>query len=376
MAGIYIHIPFCAKLCSYCDFHFSVSMHDKDRMIEAIAKEILLRENELRGADIQTLYIGGGTPTVCSISQLSNIINAVKNIVDLSKLKEFTIECNPEDLTKEYLAGLKSLGITRLSIGIQSFDDDILRFFNRRHDSSRAKTAVKDAKDIGFDNITIDLIYGVDGFAEEAWHKSVTEALKLGVQHISAYHLTIDKGSVLGYKLGKGEIKLIDEDLSQSQFDYIHSTLTDAGFEHYEVSNYATQGYRAVHNSNYWKGLEYFGFGASAHSYNGKQRFWNISNNRKYIEQIEANTLPVQSEDLTLTDNYNEYVMISLRTSDGVDLQHILQKFGKDYYNYFLTSAEQFLKSGLLVAQDNTIKIPSEDFLVSDSVITELFYEK
>lgn len=371
MAGVYIHIPYCGKLCSYCDFHFSVSIKDKKEMIDSIIKEIELRKDFFESNFIDTIYFGGGTPSYCSVDDISLIINKLSNYIDLSIVKEFSFESNPEDLTIDFLSGIKALGINRLSIGIQSFDDKVLKFFNRRHDSKKAIESVRNAQKCGFSNITIDLIYGVNGFDFSSWKNSVDNALKLNIQHISAYHLTIDKGSVLGHKLSKGEISLIDEIEGQKQFDYLHTSLEKAGFNHYEVSNFALFGRESLHNSNYWKGIQYVGLGPSAHSFFGSYREWNISNNRRYIESVKQGVINSEKEQLTVNDRYNEYVMISLRTIRGVDIDYIRQNFPTYLYDYFVMQAQN---NKIINNNKNNYFIASKDFLLSDSVITDFIY--
>ena len=371
MAGVYIHIPYCEKKCSYCDFHSSASTSDKKKMFDAIATEIDMCKDFFAHNEISTIYFGGGTPSYCTAQELGIMINKLKKHVDLSNVVEFTIEANPEDLSKEYLAEVCKLGFNRLSIGIQSFDDKVLTFFNRRHNSQKAIQAVRDAQEVGFDNISIDLIYGVDGFGDEIWEDSVKKALELNIQHISAYHLTIEGKSILSQKLELGEIKQIDENRSQSQFDFLHNKLTDNGFDHYEVSSFAVKGRESLHNSNYWRGVEYIGLAPSAHSYYNGSREWNVSNNRIYIDSIESNVRASEKEVLTIEDKYNEYVMVSLRTKRGIDVNYLKNNFPEYLYSYFIETA----KGKIILKKTNDFyHISPKDFLLSDSVIVDFFY--
>lgn len=373
MAGIYIHIPFCGRLCTYCDFHFSVSMRNRPQVINAIVKEISLRKDYLGGADIETLYFGGGTPTVCEITELRQIRDAVQQHWDITGLREFTVEANPEDLSEAYLVGLKAMGVTRLSIGIQSFDDDILRLMNRRHDAQTAYESVERARRAGFDNISLDLIYGIDTMSADSWQQSVETAVSLNPEHLSAYHLTIDSGSVLAHRMKKKEFREVDETIGQANFDLLTGYLTDHGFEHYEVSNFARPGFRALHNANYWKGIPYLGAGPSAHSFDGNTRSWNISSNRGYAEAIEQGVLPSTQETLTLKDRYNEYVMLSLRTAEGADASRVSRVFGAEIKQHFDTQAHRCIREGLLQEEGTNVRIESRNFLLSDAIITQFF---
>lgn len=371
MAGIYIHIPFCKQLCYYCDFHSTTSLRRKGDMIDAIRREIVERREYLSHYATDTLYIGGGTPSLLTVEELSSIIDTVKDVWKVDSFKEFTIEVNPEDLTEEYIVGLKSLGINRLSIGIQSFIDRDLKFMNRRHNAQKAEEVVGIAQSVGFDNITIDLIYGIPEMTLEEWEYNLRKALSLGVQHISAYHLTIEDKTVFGMKQKKGEFKQVEESISEQEYELLERLTAEAGFEHYEVSNFALRGHRALHNSNYWNGIEYIGLGPSAHSFNGVGRSWNVSNNTLYIENQ-----PLEEEILTLEDRYNEYVMTMLRTREGVSLVYIREVFGEHFLDYIIAESERIVKSGRLLHIDERLYIETKNFIVSDDIICSLFYVK
>lgn len=373
MAGIYIHIPFCGQLCTYCDFHFSTSLKDKETMVDAIITELEIRRDYLGNEKVKTLYFGGGTPSILSTKQISKITDKVKQLWRVNDFEEFTIEANPEDLTQEYLESLKTIGVTRLSIGIQSFDDEILKFMNRRHTAKKGFDTVVLAKELGFKNITIDLIYGIENMSEESWTNSIKRALSLNIQHISAYHLTINKGSVLGHKLIKNEVKEVEDNISQRDFDILKKEVKEAGFIHYEVSNFAKENYFAIHNSSYWSGEIYLGVGPSAHSYNKTSRSWNISNNRRYIESLSQGVVPSQSEILCEEQIYNEHIMTSLRTIWGVDIDKIESLFCQEICNHFKKESKKLIKKGDLEIENKRVFINESRFLVSDYIISQLF---
>jgi oxygen-independent coproporphyrinogen-3 oxidase len=323
-----------------------------------------------------TLYFGGGTPSIYSPEELNMLIQHVKIIFNIDSFTEVTLEANPDDLTPEYLSGLLSIGINRLSIGIQSFNDEHLRWMRRRHNAAQAIKSVRDAQSIGFKNITIDLIYGFPQLSKEEWGKTLDQALTLHVPHISAYHLTIEPHTLLGKQMEKGLLHPVPEEESEQQFFLLHKMLTQAGYEHYEVSNFALPGQQAIHNSAYWQQQPYIGIGPSAHSYNGESRQWNISNNIHYLEAIKENQPFYETELLTMDMQYNEYLLTGLRTAKGIDQEHIRKHFGKHYLDYFLETAKPYLLSGKLVKQgkeDTSIHIPAHYFFLSDAVIASLF---
>ena len=381
MAGVYIHIPFCKQLCSYCDFYFSVSLQRKDEMLKALLLEMELRKNE---AEIivktnnnypPTLYFGGGTPTVYSPDELKLIADTALNIYFPKGVEEFTVEANPDDLTPDYLNTLKSIGINRLSIGIQSFINRDLQWMRRRHTAKQAIESVKNAQKAGFDNISIDLIYGIPKMNMGEWEFNIKQALALNIPHISVYHLTIEPRTIIGKQQEKGLIAPIDDEVSAKQYELLETLTANTGYLHYEISNFAKKGYTSKHNSSYWLQQPYIGIGPSAHSYNGSDiRKWNIANNKKYIDCMYVNEPFYEVEKITLYDRYNEYVLTSLRTSWGADIEHINKLFGIELYRYFIQQAEIFCSTGLLVKQNNYIKIPSVHFLISDSIINQLFW--
>ena len=349
---VYIHIPFCRKICNYCDFHHSASLLRVDEMVDAIERELRIRHDFI--ASTKTLYFGGGTPSVCSAQQLKRLIDTVRELWNVSQFEELTLEANPEDCTTDYLEALRALGVNRLSIGIQSFTDEHLEKMNRRHSSAQAVRAVRNAREVGFNNITIDLMYGLPFMTTEQWHSNLAQALELGVEHISAYHLTIEPNTIFG----KRGLQAVDESISDEQFEMLHKTLTRSGYEHYEVSNFAREGFRALHNSGYWQGIPYLGVGASAHSFDGcDRREWNVISNKLYLEGA-----PRTQECLTEQDTHNEFLMTRLRTADGFSKSDYEQRFDR-----------KILPSQGLNIVGDRVFIEAKDFLISDKIIASLF---
>lgn len=371
MAGLYIHIPFCGQLCTYCDFHFSVSLSRVDEMIEALKKEMMQRKNYLNGEKITTLYFGGGTPSLLSVEQLKSILYSAMRAFNFSVLEllEFTVECNPEDLTFDYLISLKEIGVSRLSIGVQSFNDNTLVLMNRRHNAERAVKAVSDARKAGFTNISIDLIFGVPGCDDRMLLYDLQQAVDLNTEHVSVYHLTIEDNTVLGWKRRKGVFSPVADEISEQQYQIVERELKRAGFVHYEISNYAKEGFEALHNGNYWNGTNYVGIGPSAHSYDGVSRQWNIAGNIRYMNALNEGTSYFEREELSENDIYNEYVMTSLRTTNGLSLGRL----NENMLDYFTKESEKFIKKGLLIKKGDRVVIESGNFLLSDSIIADLY---
>lgn len=374
MGGLYIHIPFCGQLCTYCDFHFSVSLKRVGEMVDVMCEEMRMRKEYLGGEAINTLYLGGGTPSILSIEQLRLLIRAaqVEFGFDVSQIAEFTVECNPEDLTRDYLVGLKSLGVTRLSIGIQSFNDDVLQTMNRRHNAIRAVQAVEDAKDLGFANISVDIIFGVPGCSDDMLIYDIEQVVKLDTQHVSVYHLTIEDKTVLGWQKRKGKFAAVDELISDRQYKIVERELIKAGFNHYEISNYALPNCEAVHNGSYWNGTKYIGIGPSAHSFDGVSRQWNIAGNNRYIEGVTSGGNYFEREELSDDDVYNEYIMTSLRRSIGFSLRDIAARWGDERVCYIIKEGERYFADRLLVQNGDRVMIESKHFLLSDRIIASL----
>lgn len=372
MQGIYLHIPFCRKACLYCDFHFSTQLKTKGILVDAICKEIELQKNFLEGKKIDTIYFGGGTPSVLEKNELEKIFNALSNYFNWDKNAEITLECNPDDLDKEKLKALKELGINRLSIGLQSFDDKELKWMNRLHTAAESEACVKLAQEIGFNNISIDLIYGSKFQTIENWKKTLEKAISLNVQHISSYNLTVEERTELGNAVLKGKENPVDEEKSSEQFLVMMNTLQANGFEHYEISNFAKKGFEAIHNTNYWKGAKYLGLGPSAHSFNGVSRQWNISNNALYVKAINEGTEFYETETLSKLNRYNEYILTRLRTKWGCDLNYIKTQFGEDFAEHFSETSKNYLPRS--IQKNGTIySLTTEGKLLADKIAMELF---
>ena len=368
MAGLYFHIPFCKRICSYCDFFRGVRLNLLDGCLQAMHAELDEQRNFLYDKKIDTIYFGGGTPSLVAPDRLQALVEHAAKLFDCSGVGEMTVEANPDDISEEYVRRLRQTSINRVSLGVQSFDDAELRFMNRRHTASEAEQAVKRLQDAGIENITIDLIFGVDGFGDEVLVDSIERALDLGVQHLSAYHLTIEPDTAFGRRLQRGQMQQVSEQQSELEYMLLHNRLTSAGYEHYEVSNYALPGYRAVHNSSYWQGVEYLGIGAGAHSYNGEQRHYVEQDLEEYIARREYVV-----EELTEQDFYNEYVMTALRRIEGVDLNRVKSMFGDVALHRVLDAASQWLASGDIVREGDALRIPAEKFMISDAVIESMF---
>ncbi len=372
MSGIYFHIPFCKRLCGYCDFRRSVLLHHIPQTVARMHDELDAQSGFLGDRKIRTVYFGGGTPSLLDPATLGGFVEHAERLFDCRDVGEITVELNPDDVTPEYVGRLRSTPINRVSLGVQSFDDGELRFMGRRHTAAQAERAVKLLQDAGFDNISTDLIFGVDGFGDEVLGRSLDKTLSLGVQHVSAYHLTIEPDTRFGRMLAAGALKQVAEERSEREFLAVHNALTSAGFEHYEVSNYAIEGFRSRHNSAYWTGDEYLGIGAGAHSYAGDVRRWCEQTPDQYAAGIVYGC-----ERLSQRDRLNEYVMTSLRRIEGMSLRHIADGFGSGEAARIEAQAAGFIESGLLVRAtsggDDRLMIPPEKFMLSDTVISTFF---
>lgn len=372
MSGIYIHIPFCKQACFYCDFHFSTSLKKKDELVSSLIHEIKLRKDELNNDVIETIYFGGGTPSMLTQSEIDSIILAVYNNHDVITDPEITLEANPDDLSKEKIIELASSKINRLSIGIQSFFEQDLKLMNRAHNAIEAKKSLSLAIQ-HFDNISVDLIYGIPGLPNEKWKKNIETALSFGIPHISSYALTVEPKTALASFIKKGIIDDVDDEQAQEQFHILLDELTKHNFIHYELSNFGKEGYFSKNNSSYWEGKSYLGIGPSAHSFDGKRRGWNVRNNSKYIEAIKQDKLPIEREILTITDQYNEYIMTGLRTILGISLEKVKNDFGTKYYDYLLLQSEKYRKEDLLYIENKKLKITKKGKFLSDGISADLF---
>ena len=374
MSGIYIHIPFCKQACHYCDFHFSTSLKNKEALVKCILNEIDARINYLPNKTIETIYFGGGTPSLLSERDTSQILEKIYKLYKVSNHAEITLECNPDDLSDEKLKELKRLEINRLSIGLQSFDEEELIWMNRAHNAIQSESSVKRAQDKGFDNITIDLIYGSKFSNLFNWKKTLDKAIALQVPHISSYNLTIEEKTKLGHDFKVKKEVAIDDEKSSDLFLEMIDRLEKSSFIHYEISNFAKEGYFSKHNSNYWKGEHYIGLGPSAHSFDGTSRQWNVSNNNLYIKHIEEKSQAYfEKEILTETERFNEYILTSLRTIWGIDLNYLKTNFNSDFIRMFSSKIQEFIKQETVTVKDNTYTLTEKGKLLADKIASELF---
>jgi len=368
MAGIYIHIPFCASRCIYCDFFSTTSLEKREQYVVALCKELEERKLYLN-EDVETIYFGGGTPSQLSIKQIETVLNAIYNIYNVRAKAEVTLEGNPDDLSMEFLKGANSIGINRISMGVQTFKDETLRFINRRHSAQQAINAVENAKHCGFDNISIDLMFGFPNQSLKEWQEDLAKAIALDVQHISAYSLMYEEGTRLTKMLENGEIKEIDEELSLAMYECLIDTLVVAGFSHYEISNFCKPGMYSRHNSSYWHGIPFLGVGAGAHSYNGQQRHFNPDSLTAYLKG-EA----IETEFLTVDQKYDEYVFTGLRTKEGIMLDEIAKIFGEKYYDYCLKCSKSHIEDGKLIFNGNNLRLSRKGLFVSNDVMSDLMF--
>ncbi|WP_104735432.1 radical SAM family heme chaperone HemW [Hanstruepera ponticola] len=372
MAGIYIHIPFCKQACHYCDFHFSTSLKKKGDMVFALQNELLLRKGELKNQVVETIYFGGGTPSLLTNDEIQEIINSVYSNYKVVENPEITLEANPDDLTNKCINELIDSPINRLSIGIQSFFEDDLKLMNRAHNANEAKSCLEEVTK-HFDNISIDLIYGIPNATNAQWLENIETALSYGVPHISCYALTVEPKTALHSFIKKGIIEDVDDEAALEQFHILLDILESNNFVHYELSNFGKTGYFSKNNTAYWQGKPYLGIGPSSHSFNGKQRGWNVRNNNKYIKSLQDNQLPIEWEVLTKTDRYNEYIMTGLRTIWGVSLSKIEAEFGISYKKYLLQQADKFINQHLLYIDNNQLLATKKGKFLSDGIASDLF---
>ncbi|MCX6183084.1 MAG: radical SAM family heme chaperone HemW [Bacteroidetes bacterium] len=375
MPGIYIHIPFCKQSCHYCDFHFSTTFKGyRERMLAAISKEIELQK-EFFNDPIHTIYFGGGTPSLLSGEELTSILNTIHRFFDTSQIQEITLEANPDDLNIEQIRALRSAGINRLSIGIQSFFAEDLRYMNRAHNAQQALDCVALARAEGIDNISIDLIYGFPGLTEEKWQFNLKKAIELGVQHISSYSMTVEAGTALSHQIAKGKALKIDDEQSIQHFKMLQDALKSAGYIHYEISNFSLPAHESKHNSSYWKGKKYLGIGPSAHSFDGANRYWNVANNLRYMDSIEKSVVPFEKEEISADTAYNEYVLTRLRTIWGVEEQDLLT-FGANCRDTFHKEIQTYLEHGKVLFFDGKYTLSEEGKFIADKITSDLFMLK
>lgn len=374
MAGIYLHIPFCKQKCNYCNFHFSTSLKMKDEMLEAMQQEIVMQKNYLAGLPIETIYFGGGTPSLLSADEINCLLEGIFKNFPNQNLKECTLEANPDDLGVDYIKSLRNTPINRFSIGVQSFHDRDLKYMNRAHNAQQADYAIKAAQDAGFTNLTIDLIYGTPGLTDANWKHNLSQIKNLQIPHFSAYALTVEEGTVLHHAIRKKQSAPVDNEQSAQQFEILMEQAEAMGYEHYEISNLALKDHYAVHNTNYWKGEPYLGIGASAHSFDGKNRRWNIANNALYIKNIlQDHRLLYEEETLTPAQRLNEYIMTSLRTMWGCNLKKIEKEYGTEALKSIERSSYIFQERDWLLEKNRTLLLTNSGKLFADKIAGEMF---
>ena len=373
MAGIYIHIPFCRKACHYCNFHFSTSLEKAEAVEASILKEIALRSSEINEA-VQTIYFGGGTPSILAPEAINKMLQAIKTHYAISSDPEITLEANPDDITAEKARAWKRMGINRFSIGVQSFADENLQWMNRAHDASQSIQCIQTIREAGFDNFSIDLIYGTPGQTQQGWIKDLEKAIEMKIPHLSCYALTVEEGTALHHMIGSGKKEKISADEQAERFEALVQLSSLAGYTHYEISNLALPGKESKHNSAYWEGKPYLGFGPSAHSFSGTKRSWNIADNLKYSQSIEAGILPHEEETLREIDQLNEYIMTSLRSIKGMEKEIIKTRWGNDKLQIISTAIEQFIRSGKIMSTENAWVLSGEGRFFADGIASSLFF--
>ena len=371
MAGIYIHIPFCRKRCHYCDFFKSTDLSQKARLLAGLKKELQGRASELISEEINTIYFGGGTPSVLLIDELKDLLDTISKHYRVAENAEITLEANPDDLTQAILSALKQIGFNRLSMGVQSFFESDLKLMNRRHGVMQAVQSVKWAKRAGFSNISIDLIYGLPNQTIDEWERNVRIAVELDVQHISAYNLTYHEGTVFYEQIKKGILKELPDELSVLQFEMLIKILKEGGFEHYEISNFSKPGLYSQHNSSYWKSKKYLGIGPSAHSYDLASRRWNVSSIAKYLDGLENNQAYSETEILTEQDRYNDFIITGLRTIWGISEMIVQAEFSLKYYSHFQKLTEKYSHSGQIINTSGTVRLSPEGLFISDKIMAD-----
>lgn len=370
--GIYIHIPFCKQACHYCNYHFSTSLKKKSSLTEALIRELELRKNELHG-EVRTVYFGGGTPSLLTQEELLHLLEAIDSRFVISENPEITLEANPDDLSVSKIRELAESGINRLSIGVQSFFNEDLELMNRAHNAAEALSCIKEVKKV-FENYTIDLIYGIPGMDAARWENNLKTAFELEVPHLSCYALTVEPRTALKKFIETGKVAPVDEEMAARHHAILLEKTEEAGYINYEFSNFGKPGFESKNNTAYWEGKAYLGIGPSAHSFDGNKRSWNVSNNSIYINTINKGILPSEEEELTLQDHYNEYMMIGLRTKNGVSLKRVAEEFGDFYYQYLLSQIPALLEKQYLTLESGVIKVPKKAMFLTDGISSDLFY--
>ena len=374
MAGIYIHVPFCKRKCGYCNFYSTTRLELKDIYLQALKKELNDRRHYLNGEAVQTIYFGGGTPSLLESEEIQSVISTIRQLHTVTPDAEITVEANPDDLSPTYISQLAQTAANRLSIGIQSFDDAMLALMNRRHTAQQAIDAVRNCQQAGFSNISVDLIYGLPRMTAGDWRRQLDNVARLNVQHLSAYHLSYEEGTAFGLKLKRGQLAEVSEDESLEQFEILTNWAPTAGFEHYEISNFAKPGFRSRHNSSYWDRTIYLGAGPAAHSYNRTTRSWNTANTAEYIKGISSDCCVSEEEQLSATDIFNDYVITALRTSSGIDMDYLEREQPRQMVENLKHQAESFVASGKLEYSGNHLKLTHSGIFVSDEIMEAMIF--
>lgn len=374
MAGIYIHVPYCKTRCIYCDFFTQTNQASQLDYVSAVCRELEIRKKYIQNELVRTIYFGGGTPSLLLESEFRQIFNTIFSEFEVAEDAEITLEANPDDLAEEYLLSLQNLPFNRISIGIQSFNDNELKFINRRHTAQEAMNAVKRAQKAGFNNISIDLMYGLPNQSIEIWKKNLQTAISLDVQHISSYHLIYEEGTKLYRLFKKGEVSEVEEDLSLDMFSTMIEELSKVGYEHYEISNFAKNGLYSKHNTSYWQGEKYLGVGPAAHSFDGNDRALNIASIPKYIAAIEEGNPKVEVEKLDVASRYNDFILTGLRTMWGIDLNELDKKFGTKYLEFCLKNAKKYINLEDVILENSKMKLTSKGIFISDGIMSDLMW--
>ena len=374
MAGIYIHIPFCKRRCIYCDFFSTTQSEKKSAYVHALCRELEMRKDYLEGEDIETIYLGGGTPSQLLREEMEEIFNHIYKVYPVKENAEITLEANPDDLTPEYVAMLRQLPINRISMGIQTFQEETLKLLHRRHTAVQAIEAFRRCREAGFQNISIDLMYGLPGETLDTWRADLQQAIDLRPEHISAYHLIYEEGTALWKLREQHQVEEADEDLSVSLFSTLIEQLSEAGYQHYEISNFCLPGLHSRHNSSYWTGKKYLGCGPSAHSFNGVSRQWNVASLESYMKGVEEGELDVEVEELDLYTRYNDFVLTSIRTAWGMPLSKLRSEFGEELYRYCMRMAKPHLEQGVLEIGEDVLRLTRKGIFVSDGIMSDLMW--
>lgn len=373
MAGIYLHIPFCKQACHYCDFHFTTSQRGKPELLDAMLREIELRKEEMSGQVIDTIYFGGGTPSLLTHTELMRFFDAIYSRFEVNPAAEITLEANPDDLSKEQLKMFRNTPVNRFSIGIQSFREQDLKAMNRAHTSAQAERCTLDAADAGFENLSVDLIFSLPDLSMEAWMENVKMALALPITHVSCYGLTIEPKTALAWQINKGMVKIPDDELAAAQYQWLLDMAEDSGFPWYEISNFAQPGFESKHNTSYWKGIPYFGIGPSAHSYNGTIRSWNVSSNAVYVKEMQEGRRAAETESLDESGRFHELVLTSLRVRNGLSVTDIRNIYGNDVHRSLLEAAQGYIEQDWLIHRDDRLKLSRQGLLFADKITSDLF---